>query len=266
MAGAVRYSYLGLPVHMKSLLRRMIKSKHVKIEPVGVVFPKMRGAEIDAAVAGMRTGRDFCDCFRVNSTRVMFGLLELSGHRQEQSKVFPIVQESLRTAATELLHAAEVNETEALSELCLLLNRSIIDAAGAAHSCPAFIGCYNEDLGTVCYFNAGHTPGLVTQISGTSELGATGLPFGLFSHTTSEASLIALEPGSTLILVSQGVVETTAKGERFGLRRVAAAWQDSGVGSVHERCLSVLRAVQHYSDTRKPHQGLTALALVRTTS
>jgi serine phosphatase RsbU (regulator of sigma subunit) len=251
---------------MNSLLRKRHKSKHATIEPVGVVFPKLRGAEIGAAVAGARTGRDLCDSFRVNSMRVLFGLLELSGHRHQQSKVFPIVQQALRTAAEELLYAAEVNETEALSELCLWLNRSIIDAAGTAHSSPAFVGCYNEDLGTVCYFNAGHTPGLVRHISGVSELGATGLPLGLFSHTTNDANIIALEPGASLILVSKGVVETTAKGERFGLRGVETAWQGSAVGSAHDRCLSVLRAGQHYSDTRKPHQGLTALALIRAIS
>ena len=251
---------------MKSLLRKRHKSKHVTIEPIGLVFPKVRGAEIGAAVAGARTGRDFCDSFRVNSMRVLFGLLELSGHRQQQSRVFPIVQQALRTAASELLFVAEVNETEALSELCLRLNRSIIDAAGTAHSTPAFVGCYNEDLGTVCYFNAGHAPGLVRQSSDTSELAATGLPLGLFSHTMNEASIIALEPGSSLILVSKGVVDTTAKGERFGLRGVEAAWPSSSVGSAHDRCLSVLRAAQHYSDTRKPHQGLTALVLIRTTS
>jgi len=251
---------------MKSLLPKKHKSKQVTIEPVGVVFPKMRAAEIGAAVAGARTGRDFCDSFRVNAMRVVFALLEFSGHRHQQLRVFPIVQHALRTAAEELLYAAEVNETEALSELCLRLNRSIIEAAGTAHSSPAFIACYNEDLGTVCYFNAGHTPGLVRHISETSELRASGLPLGLFSHTTNEASIIALEPGASLILVSQGVMETTAKGERFGLRGIEAAWRSSGAGSAHDRCLSVLRAAQHYSDTRKPHQGLTALALIRTTS
>jgi hypothetical protein len=30
---------------------------------------------------------------------------------------------------------------------------------GGLRLCPAFIVCYNEDLGTVCYANAGQTRG-----------------------------------------------------------------------------------------------------------
>ena len=61
--------------------------------------------------------------------------------------------------------------------------------------------------GIVCYFNAGHTPGLVRDRSGCSELPATELPLGLFSHVACEAPMVALEPGATLLLVSRGVVE-----------------------------------------------------------
>jgi Stage II sporulation protein E (SpoIIE) len=74
-------------------------------------------------------------------------------------------------------------------------------------SCPAFIGCYNEDLGTVCYANAGHTAGLLRDNAGITPLEANGLPLGLFPHTMQSAASSQLEPGSALLVVSRGIVE-----------------------------------------------------------
>jgi hypothetical protein len=249
---------------MKSLPRKKLQKEHASIETIGAHFPTLRDAAISAA-AGARRERDHCDAFRVNPLRILFGLFELTDHHQQHSKIFPVIHEAFRTEGTQLLSAFETNETEALSKLCLRLNRSIIGVAGTAHPCPAFVGCYNEDLGILSYFNAGHTPGLVRHISDTSELAATGLPLGLFSHTTNEASMIALEPGAAVIVVSKGVVETPSKGVIFGLERVKAALLDSRAANAHELCVSVLQAAHQYSSISKPQQGLTALALVRNT-
>jgi hypothetical protein len=250
---------------MKSPPRKKLKKEHASIESIGANFPTLRNAVISAAAAGVRRERDHCDSFRVNPMRILFGLFELTGHHQHHSKIFSVIHEAFRMEGTQLLSVFETNETEALSTLCLRLNRSIIDVAGTAHTCPAFVGCYNEDLGILSYFNAGHTPGLVRHISDTSELGETGLPLGLFSHTTNEASIIALEPGAAVIVVSKGVVETPSKGVSFGLERVKEALLDSRAANAHELCVSVLQAAHHFSSIPRPHQGLTALALVRNT-
>ena len=112
-----------------------------------------------------------------------------------------------------------------MTTLCLRLNRGIMEAASGVHSCPAFIGCYHEKFGTLCYTNAGHTPGLLRDRTGIVELGSTGLPLGLFSHATCDAPTVALEKGAVLLLVSRGVVEGKCKDDKaedleFGLERV----------------------------------------------
>jgi phosphoserine phosphatase RsbU/P len=248
---------------MKSLLkRRKNKQKHA-IEPVGAAFPVLRDAEIAAAFAGARSGGDFYDSFRVSPSRVLFGLLDVAGRREQNQEIFDAAQQIFREVGSELLSAPEINETDALTELCLQLNRSIIETAGAVHSCPAFAGCYNEDLGTVCYFNAGHTPGLVHHTVEVSELGATGLPLGLFSHTTSDARIIALEPGAALLLVSRGVVEAECSRDEFGLQRVAGSLQAANRDNAHDLCVSVLGAAQHFACTPSPLEDITALALIR---
>ena len=246
---------------MRSLLKRRKKKIAHSIEAIHAAFPVLRGAEIAAAAAGRRRTGDFFDSIRVNPSRVLFGLLDLADRheelRSEARRVFRVV-------GTKLLEGPEVNESDALTELCLQLNRSIIETAGPVHSSPAFAGCYNEDLGTVCYFNAGHTPGLVRHITGISELGATGLALGLFSHTTSDAQIIALEAGAALLLVSRAVVDAKRDGKRFGLSRVKETLVNSRSSSAYELCASVLDAVHRFAPAE--YEDTTALALIRRTA
>ena len=65
-----------------------------------------------------------------------------------------------------------------MMEFCLELNLTVRSAASGVRSCAAFMGCYNEALGTVCYANAGHTPRLLRDPTGVTELPATGVPAG----------------------------------------------------------------------------------------
>jgi phosphoserine phosphatase RsbU/P len=248
---------------MKSLLKRRKKPQVQAIEPVASAFPVLRDAEIAAAFVGRRSAGDFYDSIRVGPSRVLFGLLDVAGRRKQNNDILLAAQQVFREVGSKLFGPEEVNETDALTELCLQLNRTVIETSGGVHSSPAFAGCYNEDLGTVCYFNAGHTPGLVRHTSDVSELPATGLPLGLFSHTTSDARIIALEPGAALLLVSRGVVEVESNREEFGLQRVEDALQTADLTSAHELCVSVLDRVQRFASALPADEDITALALVR---
>jgi serine phosphatase RsbU (regulator of sigma subunit) len=249
---------------MKSLLKRRRKKTQVPaIELVASAFPLLRNAEIAAAFVGRRSAGDFYDSIRVGPSRVLFGLFDVAGRRQQNMDILLAAQRVFHETGSNLFAQDAVNETEALTELCLELNRTVIETAGGVHSSPAFAGCYNEDLGTVCYFNAGHTPGLVRHTSSVSELGATGLPLGLFSHTTSDARIIALQPGDALLLVSRGVVEVESKREEFGLERAEGALRSAELSSAHQLCVSVLDCAQRFASVLPANEDITALGLVR---
>src|SRR5271157_529337 len=181
------------------------------VEPVQSEFPKIDGAEITASTYGQRVAGDFYDSLRVSPERILFGLLDVAGRRQNNQKILSAAQKIFRTLGAELFLPPDINESEAMTTLCLRLNRGIMEAAAGVHSCPAFIGCYHERFGTLCYTNAGHTPGLLRDSTGVTELGSTGLPLGLFSHATSDAPTVGLEKGAALMLVSRGVVEGSCK-------------------------------------------------------
>lgn len=242
------------------------KSLPVPAEPVQAEVPELHSAQLAAAYYGERQGGDLHDFVRVTPSRVLFGLLDMAGRREENRAIVAAAQHTFRTRSPELFSADDVNEADAMAELCLELNRAIMAAEGGVRSCPAFAGCYNEDLGTICYFNAGHTPGLLRDLTGISELAATGLPLGLFSHATCEAPLVALPPGSALLLVSKGLLEGKRRREEFGLERLKTGMQKAANESAKDLCATVIDDVQQFMRKPPVHNDVTALALVRTNS
>jgi serine phosphatase RsbU (regulator of sigma subunit) len=156
-----------------------------------------------------------------------------------------------------------VNEANAVIELSLGLNRTILDAAEGICASSAFLGCFDPQLGTVCYSNAGHVPGLIRDSTGMTELPATGLPFGLFSHATHDAPMSVLEPGAALLLVSRGVIEGRCQGNEFGLEGVKATFQHANAPNAHRLCVAILDGVERFMCAPPTHNDVTTLALIR---
>jgi len=238
------------------------------IEPVPTIFPTIEGADIAAVFVGKRVAGDFYDSLRVSPERILFGLLDVAGRREETRGLLTAAQEVFRTVGAELFSRPDINESEAMTELNLRINRGLIEHSSGVHSCPAFIACYHEKFGTLCYTNAGHTPGLLRDHSGIAELLSTGLPLGLFSHATSDAPTVGLEKGAALLLVSRGVVTCEGhhetSGEEFGLEAVKQVFQTAAASGAQTLCTSILNAVGTFGGEAPLCDDRTALALVRT--
>jgi serine phosphatase RsbU (regulator of sigma subunit) len=207
-------------------------------------------------------GGDFFD-FLLVGPRLIFLMLDVSGQRDRAQNIAAVVQDHFRSEAPKLFAAAELNEATAIVELSLSLNRTVLQAAEGICASSAFLGCYDPELGTVCYSNAGHTPGLVRDRAGISQLPATGLPFGLFSHATHDASMTVLEPGAVLLLVSRGVVEARCQGNEFGIEGVSATLEHVNAPSAQRLCVAILDGVERFMCAPPTHNDVTALALVR---
>ncbi len=140
---------------------RNSQSAPVTVEPIPTTFPQIAGADIAAVFSGKRVAGDFYDSIRTSPERVLIGLLDVAGRREDNRYILNHAQEIFRTSGMELFSKPDINESNAMTELCLRLNRGLIDICCGVHSCPAFIACYHEKFGTLCYTNAGHAPGLV---------------------------------------------------------------------------------------------------------
>jgi phosphoserine phosphatase RsbU/P len=231
-------------------------------EPVHAVPPELAGAELAAVYYGQRLGGDFYDFIRVGPDRVLFVLLDMAGRGEQNRLVLSAAQHSFRVRGAELFAAEDMNDNEAIIRLCTEINRTILQFGGV-RACPAFAGCYNQKSGIVCYVNAGHTAGLVRDTQGVIELGATGFPLGLFSHATADAAMVALAPGSVLLLVSKGVVEARRLSEELGIERAKQSLASTTAEHAKEFCLAMLDGVKQYMGTPPTHDDVTVVALVR---
>jgi serine phosphatase RsbU (regulator of sigma subunit) len=239
------------------------RSPPAACHPVHSDVPTVPGAELASVYYVRRMAGDFYDFVRVGPKRVLFGLFDAAGKLKETRAILTAAQHTFRTAGAELFTRSDINEADAMMELCVRLNQAVLKAAERVCACPAFVGCYDEGVGIVWYCNAGHIPGLARDHNGVSELASTGLPLGLFSHMIADASMVALEPGAVLLLTSRGVVEGKYKSEEFGLQRVKDVLQQSKTESAKELCSSVLEHVHQFMCTVPRHDDATMLALAR---
>ena len=246
-------------------LRALFKGKADlrPLEPVQAEVPQLHEADLAATYKGPRVGGDLYDFIPVHPDGVLFGLFDVAGRAEENNYIVSATQAAFRKRGAALFAKDDLNEADAMMELCIDLNKTILQSAAGVRECPAFAACYREGLGTVCYFNAGHMPGLLLDESGITELPATGLPLGLFSHSLSDANIVALAPGAVLLLVSRGVVEAEWEGAEFGLDRVKKYFLQNKTQNASDLCNRLLAQLQQYRRARKTHNDLTAVALVR---
>jgi serine phosphatase RsbU (regulator of sigma subunit) len=247
---------------MKSLFRNT-RTSAPRCSPEHAPVPELLDGQLAAVYCAPRMFGDFCDFVRISPTRVLFVLLDVAGPSPQNQGIVAAAQNVFRRSAPELLPAEDTNEAEAMADLCLRLNASIMKAAGRACSCPAFAGCYNEGVGTVCYFNAGHTPGLLRHGQGITELPATGLPLGLFSHLTADAPTFAVSPGTTFMVVSRGLVEAKRKSQEFGLSQVKEKLLRSSEEAAPKICSTILEHAQQFAAPGTPKNDMTVVGLSR---
>jgi phosphoserine phosphatase RsbU/P len=223
----------------------------------------LKGAQMAAASYGQRTGCELHDYIRVGPDRVLFALFDVAGGSDQSRAILSAAQDALRSRGTQLLASEDVNEADAMIEVCVQMNRAIIKAAGRVFACPVFAGCYNETLGTLCYVNAGHTPGQLRDESGISELRATGLPLGLFSHSAADASIAVLRPNATLLVVSRGTVDAIGKSKEVGLETIKNFLLSTTGQNAQEICATLVGRVKESMANEPTKDNVTMIALAR---
>jgi sigma-B regulation protein RsbU (phosphoserine phosphatase) len=232
-------------------------------QPTPSPIPEIPGAEIAAVYHGTRVAGDFYDMIALGDNRFLFLMIDVAGEKESGQAIAATVQDEFRARAPELFRSEDINEAEAVSDLTLHLNRVILDSAGGVRCTPAFVASYNETLGVVFYCNAGHTPATLRDSAGTWELGATGLPLGLFSHAIHDAQVSTLEQGAALVLVSKGLIESRAGRKEFGFDRVKQVVEAAKRDSAQELCAQVMEAVYRFTGKPPRHDDVTTLALLR---
>jgi serine phosphatase RsbU (regulator of sigma subunit) len=228
-------------------------------QPRTAKFPEMRSAEAAALYRAARVGGDYFDFFKPVPGKMMFILMDVAGKREKALHVAATVQDVLHDRAPKLLATGE--DERAVTTLALELNSVVLKSAEGVCCAPAFLGCYDEEIHTVTFINAGHEPGLLRDAHGVSELKANGLPFGLFTHATHDAQFCALTEGAALLVASKGVFEARSNGMEFGLDRLQQVLVQSKADRAISLCREVIEAVEAFESAPQSASAKFAAAV-----
>jgi len=213
-------------------------------------MPTLVESEVAALYRAARIGGDFFDFYKVRERKLVFMLLDIAGKRDRALHIAAHAQELFHAMAARLYSNDSAEDSEVVTELTLELNRAVLSAAGGICHTPAFVGAYDEEIGTICYINAGHVSGILKDDQGILMLEANGLPLGLFSHATHDSQFCGFFPGASLTLFSRGVIEARSGKEEFGLERVRSVVASGQFSSAESICAAVLSAVEEHA--KKP--------------
>ncbi len=241
--------------------KRPAKSKRV---PAPTEFPTFEGAELAASYAGARMGGDFFDVTASPSGRAVFVMLDIAGEREEALDIAANVQDMFHERVPKLFPNDEVNESEAVTELGIEINRTIMESAHGSRCTPAFIASYAPRIGTITCINAGHMPGFVVDNNDIILLASNGVPLGLFSHAIHDAQICALREGDAFVLASRGVAESQAKMSDFGIEGIRSALTKAERVNAQDLCKTVLEVARKFAGNKAMANDMTALALLRT--
>jgi sigma-B regulation protein RsbU (phosphoserine phosphatase) len=142
------------------------------------------------------------------------------------------------------------------------VNRVFCDSALAGQYVTLVCG-QAKPTGEVEIHNAGHWPAIVVGHGGILRIESTGLPLGLFHDAELSSTRVQLDPGDTLFLYSDGLLEARGAGDEYGVERVVRLLRQQAGRPAAELIAACLDDVRAFTDGAALLDDLTLLAIRR---
>jgi PAS domain S-box-containing protein len=166
-----------------------------------------------AAYPADETSGDYFDFISLPHNRQCIAVGDVEGHGFGSALVMALTRAYVHSFATMGLE---------VDQILTQVNRMLVDDLG--DGCFVTLMLVSLDVGTrsLVYAGAGHIPGYVLSVSGSTEhtLESSGPPLGLFSNVRfSRNASITLHPGQLLVLLTDGITESVSpEGKEWGAR------------------------------------------------
>jgi sigma-B regulation protein RsbU (phosphoserine phosphatase) len=201
----------------------------------------------DVGVAGWRTtyhydgagpvSGDYCDLLNFGEN-LYFALGDISGKGIAASMLMAHLHATFRALVTLELP---------LEELIKRVSRIFCESTLPTHFATLIIGKAGTN-GDVNICNAGHCPPLLVRGSEIEAINARGLPIGVFCDEHFPMSGVRLNPGDSLFLYTDGLLEATDRSSReYGIEKLSKIVSENHSlppGQIISACLRDLTAFQ----------------------
>src|SRR5215217_5085873 len=218
-------------------------------------LPELAGWQIAAYYRPAReVGGDFYDAIELPEGKVGFVIGDVTDKGVPAALVMSATRSVLRASAQRLVNPGETLER---------VNEHLCPDMPEKMFVTCLYGVLDPETGHFRFANAGHDLPYVKTADGSEELRARGMPLGLMPGMRYEESETVLQPGESLLLHSDGIVEAhDPAGEMFSfdrLKRCVAEYP--GGAELIDRVLADLHA--HTGPDAEQEDDITMVTLQR---
>ncbi|MCB9837841.1 MAG: SpoIIE family protein phosphatase [Phycisphaeraceae bacterium] len=258
-----RMTGMAIATVERSQLERRQQRFEADLQAAREVQQRMMPAESDTIdtiryAMKSRPGRviagDLFDITPIDENRTAFFLGDVSGKGMPAAMLMGMAQSNLAAA---LRHDPDLGR--AVTEV----NRQVHARSSDREFITLFAGIYDRARREIEFVDAGHGYGLRCHAGGDVEriVSEGGLPLGIDpSGIYRPERLTGVEPGSRIVVFSDGVVEQTGPvGEEFGVDRVIELLRSSS--AVETDVASLLDAIIEYAETDALSDDVTIVSI-----
>jgi serine phosphatase RsbU (regulator of sigma subunit)/anti-sigma regulatory factor (Ser/Thr protein kinase) len=246
-----------LSENAKRLQQELDLAQQVQANLLPDSLPSLEGYELAALALPARfVSGDLYDWHLADSTSCSLVMADISG------KGVPAAM--LASAARVLLHSAQSERTDPAALLMRVASLLHEDLERAGMFITLFAARLDAARGRLTYANAGHTEGLLMRGAGGAceRLPATGMPIGISREALIGEASLALRPGDTLLLYSDGVTEASSPGdELFGIERLIGLLSRDAGESAEGLVRGIGRTVADHCGGASLSDDLTVIAV-----
>jgi phosphoserine phosphatase RsbU/P len=201
--------------------------------------------------AGFVSG-DYVDLIPSVADEFYFALGDVSGKGVAASILMSHLHASLR---------ALLPSKQSVAEVLTIVSRTFCESTLPTQFATLVLG-RADDHGTVELVNAGHTPVILVENGTVRLIPGTNLPLGIFCATEFTSEKQSLRPGSTLLLYSDGVTESTdVSGAEFDLTGAMGGIASPDMLSLPEILAKINNSIGEFTSDAQLGDDRTMLAL-----
>jgi sigma-B regulation protein RsbU (phosphoserine phosphatase) len=225
------------------------------------VAPVAPGVTVSGRTLPARTiGGDLYDFFDLGRRRIGILCADVSG------KGIPAALMMANLQAIARAHAGDRGDGPALtpSRFVEALNQDLAGRFGNNRYATLFWAVYDADTSVLTWVNAGNPPPIVIGSTGEIErLNSDGFPIGMFANAGYTAGVLAMRPGSRLVIFSDGLTDAQNRAEEeFGDERLIARCKTIAPGVDAEGVAEVLmQTVAQWSAGTDPFDDTTVVVV-----
>jgi phosphoserine phosphatase RsbU/P len=187
--------------------------------------------------------------------KLMLVMADVAGKSVPAALLMATLQASLRTIASEGLP---------LTQLATRLNHyACAHSLGGQRFTTAVLAEYDPASRQLSYVNAGHNSPVIRRANASTErLESGGLPLGITDEATFPSAQVTLQPGDTLVLFTDGVVEAfNSAGEEFSDNRWLNIIRGLRNLSAQQTLQFLMKSVEDFVGATRQSDDITCLVL-----